>query len=287
MRALVGNDQAVAHRVLGVDDETLTNVDSNLAVTVTRADGTVLTGGNATSTGTGTYSFPLTAATHTSRLDTLALRFSGAVATKAYQRDDYVKVVGARFFTLADLRATRGLAGNASAYPNAVLAVSRDIAEDFIEAFCRDAFVPQVRRDTFDGDGCDELYLTRGGVTEIISVTIDGDVQDSTGWTVSSSGRVRTGGVNFTSSLVGQNVVVEYGIGGDPLPGDLRSAAIRLARHITVQTDSSIPDRARMMQTEFAMYQLDVADEEHPTGVPDIDSVLRRYRREQADWIVA
>lgn len=286
MRAVLGNDTSYSFAVLAADDETLVDAASPPLVTITRADGTAVTSGVAsTHDSTGIYHFDLLAATHTSRLDCLTLSWTATVAGKAVKRTDTIKVVAGRFFTLAQLRAKQGLAGQELAYPNAALADARDIAEDFVEEFCKDAFIEQARRDTFDGDGSMEIFLPRVNVTGLISCKVDGVVQTITGWTVSSAGHLRALSAAFNYNIVGQNVIVEYSVGHKSVPFDLRNATVELARHLLLTNTSSIPDRARMMQTEFAMYQLDVASEDKPTGVPNIDAVLIRYRELQPDFL--
>lgn len=286
-RTLVGNDYLVEHTFYAADEETATDVTGVGTVTVTREDGTVLAGGTTTDTGVGTTTFPLTAAVHTTRVDDLTIGYSATVAGRTVSEYEYVKVVGARFFSIALLRAQKGLS-NTVVYANADLKWARDVAEDFVEEFTKDAFVPQYRRDIFDGDDGSEMFLSRIGVRSIIGVTIDGVAASTTGWSVSASGRVRTDGDIFTSNVTaGQNITVSYSLGRNAPPANLANATVKLARHLLLSLESSIPDRARMMTTEFASYQLDVASEDKPTGIPEIDAVLSRYRAAQGDWIVA
>lgn len=288
-RALVGNDQKVLFDTYAADDETLTDAAAVPAVSVSREDGTILTtaASSTDEAGVGHYSYTLTAATHLTRVDELKLDWAYTLASATRAETTYVKVVRARFFKLAELRALKGLS-SVTTYPNATLALMRDVAEDFVEEFCKEAFVPQYRRDVFDGDNCQTLYLPRVHVRSLISVKLAGVTMDTTGWTVSRSGRIRTTGAVFTAGVpAGQNVAVQYELGRSGPPHDLKNATLRLARHITLNLETSIPDRARMMQTEFAMFQLDVASEDKPTGVPEIDAVLIRYREAQPDFIVA
>lgn len=285
-RAVVGNDAVLTQYLYAADDETLTDATGDVTVTVAREDGTALTGGTATKTVTGTYTFTLTAATHLTRVDELKVTFSATVSGKTQSHDQYVKVVKGRYFTLAELRAMKGLSST-STFPNADLATARDIAEDFVEQFCEAAFVPQYRREVVDGDDRDELYLSRLNVRELLSVKLDGSAMTTTGWTVSSSGRIKTDGDVFICAIAGQNVQVQYEYGSVAPPMDLKNATLKLARALVLSTESAIPDRARMMQTEWGMFQLDVASKDKPTGIPDVDAVLMRYREEQPGWVIA
>lgn len=292
-RALIGNISSVEHYFLAADDETPANPDlvspgvyTTITVTGTKADATAITPSTATlsdanlTPGLCAYVTPAY-----SEYDEIELSFSTTIDSQTVVGSEFVKVVGGRFFTLAQLRSQRGLA-NTTTYTNAHLAAARDIVEDLIEHFTDNAWVPQHKREVFDGDGCSELFLSRIGARRIISASISGTSQTTTAWTISASGRILSNGVPFATHIAKQNVVIAYEWGAKRPPRDLANASLRLAKHILLSTESSIPDRARMMQTEWGMFQLDAASEQKPTGIPEIDSVLMRYRYEQPGWIV-
>lgn len=286
IRALVGNDQDITRTFYAADEETAAEPAAAPVVTVEREDGTDLTGGTA-SLATSVATFPLTAAAHLTRVDELKVVWTASVNSKAQVHTDYVKVVGARFFGIPSLRALKGLSST-STFTNAELKAARDLAEEFVEQFTEEAWVPQYRRETHDGTDEQVLYLHRINVRELLSVTLDGSAQDTSGWTVSGSGRILTDGAVFTCSAVAkQNVVVQYAYGYSEPPQDLANATRKLARHLLLAGETGIPDRARMMQTEWGMFQLDIADEKKPTGIPEIDSVLCRYRAARPDWVVS
>lgn len=286
MRAVKSNDSIITHYFYGADEETLTDADASVTVTVAREDGTALTGGTASTATTGVYTFDLTAATHTDEIDDLTVTWSCDIASAAIVETDIVRVVGGRFFGIATLRAQRGMADTAK-YTNAELKDVRDVVEDFIEEFTEQAWVTSYARYTTDGDGSDCLFLPDTDTTTLTSVSVGGTAQTISAWTLSASGRIATGGTTFTTDPAGQNVVVKYEYGAPVLPGDLRRASITLARHILLSTESTIPDRARIMQTEWGMFHLDTANEDHPTGLPEVDAVLVRYRAAKSDWVVA
>jgi hypothetical protein len=70
--------------------------------------------------------------------------------------------------------------------------------------------------------------------------------------------------------------VVRYTYGMPRPPADVKRAALLLAQNWLLSVESNIPDRARMMTTSWATFQLSSAGEEYPTGYPEIDSVLNR-----------
>ena len=284
-RVLKGNDFTLSHSFYAQDEETLTIATDSITVAIEREDGTALTGGTASTSVAGIYTFALTAATHLDELDVLKVTWSGTVAARTIEEIDYVAVIGARYFGLAELRALKGIS-NTSTYTNAELASARDIAEDFVENYTEHVFVPSYRREVSDGDNCDYILLEKLAARRLIAVSITGTAQTTTDWTINDQGTVRTDGVRFTEATPGgNNIIIKYEWGELAPQLDMKRATIALARYILLQAESTIPDRARLMQTEWAMFHLDTASEDNPTGLPEVDSVLKRYRHEQPGWV--
>lgn len=287
-RVLKGNDYVLTHGFYAQDEETATDVTGSATVAVTREDGTALTGGTVSVNNglTGKYNFTLSSASHTSELDELSVKWTATVAGRSVTEKDLVKVVGARYFNLAELRAMKGLQ-SPTTYPNALLQAARDIVEEFVEGFTMHAWVPSYKREILDGDGTLEAYVSRHHATRLIKVLINGTAQTTSNWSLSWSGRIRTDGTIFVPNIPArQNIQIEYEWGEAAPPLDLKKASLLLARHILMSTESSIPDRARMLQTEYGMYQLDTASENKPTGLPEIDAVLIRYRSQRPAFVV-
>lgn len=281
------------------DGETPTNTTGAPTVTATRANGTVLAAPavtDDTATAPGRYYVTFTPATHTVRLDTIALAWSATVNSLAQVRADEVEVVGARYFEVADLRAMKGLE-NVAAYPTASLEVARTIAEEFVEDYTRAAWVPRARTEVFDAPelygrlrhqrdwraepGGHVFHLEDVPCRAVIAATVDGVAQNVSGWKVSEEGVLRTDGdVLVSSAYAGQGVVLEYEYGHPAPPEDLRRATMRLARHVLLTELTAVPDRANMMTTEFATFRLETAGDDRPTGLPEVDAVLNRYRHQ-------
>lgn len=286
-RVLKGNDHKLTHTFYAQDEETATDATGNVTVTVVREDGTALTGGTIASNNgtTGQYDFDLTAASHVDELDDLVVTWSATVGGRTVSEHEYVKVVGARYFTISALRALKGLSST-STFTNTELQSARDIAEDFVENFTEHSFVPVYRREVRDGDGLGYILLEKLSPRRLIEVSVSGTVSTTTDWTINEQGLLRTTGDRFTEATPqGHNIVIKYEW-GEPGPNlDLQRATLALARYILLNAESSIPDRARLMQTEWAMFHLDTASEEKPTGLPEVDAVLCRYRHEQPGWV--
>jgi hypothetical protein len=282
-RGAVGNDLTLTH--FFYSSEAPIDADGNVTVTVTRADGTALTGGTvASNNGTvGAYDFVLTAATHTNVVDQLTVTWAAEVNTGTVRlATQYVDIIGSRYFDLVDLRNMQGL-DSETRYETADLEWARTVAEVQIERYVETAYSRQYAREIQDGNLTCETYVNRLPTWELRSVSIDGTlVADLTGWTLTSTGRIRSvdGGTLFTCTVEGQNVIIDYEYGYDFPPADLGRAALRYARHVLLTEETTIPDRARMLQTEIGLFHLDAASEDSPTGLPEVDSILVRYRNE-------
>jgi len=284
MRAVVSNDTIISHLFYGTDEETVTAATGSVTVAISKADGTTLTGGTATADGDG-YTFTLTAAEHTAALQRLKITWSATVAGRAITDVEYVDVIGARYFQLWELRRMKGLNAT-SQFTNDDLKAVRDSVEEFVDDFTENAWSERYARDTFDANDSTRIHVLNGNVNSIVAVTLAGVAQTLTNWTITSDGLMRTDGDSFASSLQGgQELVIEYTWGNEQCPSDLKQAMLKLARHYLLSTDSSIPDRARMMQTQFGMFIMDVASENKPTGLPEVDSVLVRRRYAQPHFI--
>lgn len=74
-----------------------------------------------------------------------------------------------------------------------------------------------------------------------------------------------------------ENVVVDYYAGLNGMPSDLTLALKTYIRYLVLHTNARIPDRATSMTTEFGTFRIgSPKDWENPTGLPEVDAVLRR-----------
>lgn len=269
-------DNASKLTVTFYQDGTAADLDAVPTVTITDANGTTVTSGNATDEpGVGVYSFTLPAQ---AQLKLLTVQWDGAFVGNDAQIATYVEIVGGVYFTLSELAAQDGCAGKTAAQ----YVEARNIVETTIEDYCGVAFVPRYAREVHDGNGNSVLLLRKAWARSLIAVTVNGTAQTTTGWTVDPVGWLRTGATTFAAGVAGQNVVVEYTHGLPAPPAYLKRAALRCARHVLLTEVATVPDRANLMTTEWGTFRLQTADEDRdrPTGLPEIDAALNRAKDE-------
>lgn len=192
------------------------------------------------------------------------------------------EIIGDFLFTIADARAWEGgeLADSAS-YPDAAIRSYRDGIQDAFEQITKHAWGLRFRREIHDGDGSDEL-LTKADDVQTVRAAA---TRSGSTWTALTADQLADVLVYPYGALVREssswpagrrNVRVDLEIGRS-IPLQLRTAALRILRHWMTTTD--IPDRAIMEVSENGTYQLAVAGRQNAWfGIPDVDSVLARYR---------
>lgn len=270
-----------------------TPVDSSTTVTyaVVDAAGDSVTSGNATQTGTGTYSFVLAAQ---SALKALTVTWTGTVAGSSTTATTYAEIAGGFLFTLQQGRESDSVLADTATYPVADLIAARLEVEAECETICDRAFVPRYLRMVLDGSGTGEILLVHpdpvrsiGDVRLVRSVSMadspDGTFTDFTAdqladLTATRDGRlIRTGGDVFTEGRA--NVVVELEYGLDRPPPDLVRAAFTRFRSTLNINKSGVPDRASSFTvTSEGTYRLDMPGP-FKTGVPAVDAAYGRYSR--------
>ena len=254
--------------------EDLAAADATPTVAITKPDGTAVTPGAVSTPSTGLYKTKVGALAQVTRLRVEWTYVLNSYTTKLVE---YVDVDGAYLFHLSDLRALPELS-DATRYPLIALNKARDEVTTYINDFCQTAFVPTYGRDVRDGQSRNKMAVDLWPATSIISVTVDGVAEDTTGWTIARDGLIRAESTWTDFNVVGQNVVIEYVYGHTPTPADLKHAALKMSSYWLMSNESSIPDRARMMTTSWGTFQLSTASMDFPTGIPEVDSVLGRYR---------
>jgi hypothetical protein len=245
-----------------------------VTVTTTRADGTAGPSGTATNEAEpGRYTFALVPQ---SELDLLTVTWSGTWGASSQSLQTFAEIVGGNLFSLADLRAfgDRALANTAS-YPDADLRAARTRVTDLFADVCETSFIPRYGRDTLDGSGSLDLFLTRKRVSRLISITVAGvaySAPDLALVSVYPSGRLSKTGY-WTTGL--RNTVVAYEHGWPHVPADISRAAMTLARYELVE--SNISDRMLSFDNDLGTVRLSVPGRNFPTGIPVVDATLARY----------
>lgn len=279
-RVLKSNDVTIERTFY--DGETATNATGAVAVTVTREDGTALTGGNATQDGaTGRYIFALDDTTHLSQLDRLAIGWTATVSAKQQKFTDYVEVLGAHLVEISEIRGLKNLS-DTTKFTLAELEQAREWFYDLLSRLIPQvAFVPSYDRYVFDGHGGIEVLLPKMFPRSLIKVTISGETKTTTDWKLDEHGLVRVAQATTfkvpTTTEVGRNCSIAYEHGLDSPPEDLREAALVAIRERLLNDQAgrpmlSVADGAGGT-TRFA-----VASEDRPTGNPDVDAVLISHR---------
>lgn len=260
-------------------NETPTDADGDVTVTITNAAGETVVDAATTSHGaadSGQYSYALAGQTD---LDYLTVVWSGTFGGLDRSQTDYVEVVGGFLYTLAELRASDSSLRDTDKFPSSLLAASRITTMDEIDSVCRGwSFVPRYARATVSGLGDDNLLLPHLHVTRIRSVTVDGTAftdDEVADIKVTETGQLLRGSGVFTKGE--RNIVVAYEHGLEVTPPDVGRVAKVLNRYRLNQPYGGISDRAtQFVSADNGTFRLDTGAVDK-TGIPDVDAVLARY----------
>lgn len=252
-----------------------------VTVGVTKADGTEVLPGTATSgAGSSPRTVALTAA-HTAELNLLTATWTDGGDLSAHTT--LVELVGGYYFSVAEARASDSTLADTAKYPDAAILVARREVEDDFEQICDVAFVPRYRRERLDGTGCGELLLPTPHVRRVVSIREYSSPTTYQSW---SAGELAGIQAHPTGRLVSsqrhfawgdRNLVIEWEHGHDRPPGRVKTAGMRYLRYRLNESLSAIPDRATgFTVTDGGTYRLDTASR-WKVGVPDIDAELERW----------
>lgn len=197
------------------------------------------------------------------------------------------RAVGDVLFTLGEARAFDGGALASSAtFPDAAILAARDRIADAFAEICGVAFGARYARELLDGDGSESVRVGSHRVLAVRSIRI----RSGTTWTALTAEElddviVYPRGLLYRETLgvfaAGRrNVEVAYEHGVQPVPAEIRLAAVRLLRDQLVK--SPLDDRATSQAGEFGMFSLATAGRNGSYfGLPLVDEVLNRYRAER------
>jgi hypothetical protein len=309
VRAVVGRPTKL-FVVIANDVGDPVQVDPATHVTVDIVDGAgtaLVTGGVATDDPTtGVYSFVLGPQTN---LDNFAVTWHAIVGGYHETITDTVRLIGNRILNPGDLAADQALAGLDPMVRAQVVDGVEDLFADalgfppvlegvrinfdahrgtFAEAYAYGNVQQQMLSSIPGlgfGFGGERLIIP--GVAypqQVFSLSINGNTLDPTllgqfragpGFLIWSGGRSWPSG-NYDMWL-------SHGI--TFVPEDLRQAARTFARYTAKRTaqlggsqGSLLPERTASLTTEGATILFAMASPERPTGIPDVDAVLVRYR---------
>jgi hypothetical protein len=276
---------------------TLTDPDGNTAtVTITKADGTALyTGAATTRQSQGTYRKVLTPA-DTTEVNLLTATWAATFSGAADQVVTYAEVVGDHLFTLGQARGfnprgqTAAPLASSTTYPDDAVLDARARISDEFELICGTSFFPRYGRVRLQGSGRRLLLLPARRLTSVLAVTVGGTAFTSpelADLDVHPDGTiVRSSGALFVAPPVPDvaNVTVDYVYGYQRVPGAITRAALLLLVSQLAGTD--ISPRALTLTDESGTMTLATAGLRGAWyGLPEVDSVLDRYRRSRIPGI--
>src|SRR5512144_729853 len=178
---------------------------------------------------------------------------------------------------------------SATTYPDAnVLNAAAHVAA-VIERYVGTSFVPRTYTETYAG-GDSSIVLRQPYVLSITSVTQNGvSIADSITYTDGVLEHRGTGAYGTPTRWTWgrRNIVVTYTAGYSTTPpADIAEAAMLATRFhlLTLNTKSTISDRAQSIQNEFGNVSLAFASAQSPFGLPEVDAVLAGWREDLMNY---
>lgn len=258
MHILRNRPQTLSH-VFYVDGEPTAVSSGNVTYTVTKADGTTLTSGTASASGS-TYSFTLAAQTN---LNVLKVTWTGTFTAGARSEVDYHEIVGAHLWSWGQLETFDG--GTLADVSVDVVEEERVRIHNDLEKWTGVGWIPRFRRHLAEGDRGRELVLPHHPINTVFSASVSGVSQTVSDITVfSDTGKLyhETSNWGWPSSTYPQNVVVEYEYGYEyPRDGVDRIGLLLLKERVV---GSDVPTSAVTFSDEFGTYRLDRGHSRNP-----------------------
>lgn len=217
---------------------------------VTKADGTDLTSGNASVSGS-TCTFTLAAQTN---LNILKVAWTATVDGSSRTEYDFHEIVGAHLWSWDQLKSFDG--GVLDGLSVDAIEQERVRIHDDLQAWTGVSWIPRFYRYSAEGDGSAELLLPHRQVSSLLTLTISGITQTVGNFTVfRDSGRLYAESGWFTrpSSAHPQNVVAEYEYGYEYPRDGVDRIGLMLLRERLVGSD--VPDSATGMSDEMGTYR--------------------------------
>lgn len=259
---------------------TAVNADTPPTVTVTKADGTILTSGSASGPVSNVYSFTIPAQTN---LNFLTITWTGTVSSQTVTVTSYAEIVGGFLFSLAELR-NFDTQMNPVKFSDARLIEERLSVESEFEEITGRSFTPKFYREAYAEVMDGYIVLQKPEVYAITKLTVDG--VDRLSWVSSnyirfdvSDPRALVVMPEALGILYALQVTIEYEYGLKQVPRKIRDAGLKRAKVNLLGQNSAIDERATTLSTpEFGTMTLATPGRSgFQTGIPDIDVILSRW----------
>lgn len=264
------------------DEGELKDADGDVTVTVTDEDGSQTHSDTlTTSVQTGIYQ---TIHPAHSDLELLDVDVSYTVDGLAREEQQTVEVVGQR---LAPLHRYRSRIDEERSEYGAASIATRDLER--VAIVVEDWFDDALRYSPFVRGSTVEFYLRGGRMhvpgipyprTIVSAEAFDANDDKVTGFDKS---KLRLRGHNLEDYKGGSlpsyyvRLKLEHGRWQRPIPADLERAAAQFAEYVAEESD--LPARAeRVSQADGGLISLATPSPQRPTGIPEVDGVVRRYR---------
>jgi hypothetical protein len=258
VRAVAGRPVTLKFRVEDEELGELVDSTSPVQVTVRDSAGAILAQGPAAHEALGVYTYRMSAPPE---LDTLSAEAAAVVGGLPVSLKSEVVVVGDRVFPLSSLQD--------------VPAEKRLELEDYVATGCEQIIgyspVPAPRRITFRlREARTRISLGVPMVQDVLSFTDEGGAEMPV--LLRNSGLERADGMPFPGGVYTLHLVA----GLPSVPADL-AEALRLWAGYLAQDKQWDPRVVRVMSEGTESYLARIG-EDRPTGFPDVDYVLCRYR---------
>ncbi len=276
MRVQQRTSAVISWSPVDADGEPAVTDPGVVTVTITRADGTALYTNAATSgAGTAARTYTLTA-TDTSLLDNLTATWKVAGVTVGVT---YVEIVGRYYFTIGEMRGLEPSLSDPTKYSFVDAIVAREEVETSFESWTNMAWVPRFSTITIPA-GSSILDGDVHAVTGVRWARTHTDTDTYTVLTAAELAELRGTSAGTIEGVFwgGTHAVLGIELGRKEPPIDLKNAAIRYARYVLNRNKSGVPRRAETMTTPdgISIGFRRAGTEWAPTGIEDIDEVLRR-----------
>lgn len=274
---------SATHDITVYVDGTATDLDADPTYTVTGADGTeIVASTTASKQSTGTYRASIPQPT---AVDLYTVAWDGDLSSSSWSATTYVEVIGAWLFTIDDLRTFHNSdLASTSTYTTDDIADMRLLITDEFEHICGVSFVGRYEREDVAGTGTRSLDVSKKKISSILECTIGSATQTTSNLVPDPLlPVVHHKTTVFTSATADDpfNVTIAYQHGYDTPPADVTRAALILA-HNRLQKDvtgQGVPYAASSWNDGTGQYVTFGANDKTGrwTGLPQVDSVLRRY----------